>query len=140
MFPKAKKRLGHIAALNPGCHGGDAVPHLPEHALPVHTVEGVGEVKEEGPADGCWYPPARVPQHVRWLHNRPGLQHRPVKGSEHRRPQPALPEKYIWRSGGAESPPRQWGEAHHLFSCRRRGRLHRGEALFQVELCRHIGG
>ena len=49
VLPKVKKRLGHIAVLHPGCHGGDAVPHLPEHAPPVHTVEGVGEVKEEGP-------------------------------------------------------------------------------------------
>ena len=46
VFPKAKKGLGHIAALHPGCHGGDAVLHLPEHAPPVHTVEGVGKVKE----------------------------------------------------------------------------------------------
>ena len=40
--------------LHPCSHGGDAVPHLLEHAPTVHSVEGIGEIQEEGPSPLRW--------------------------------------------------------------------------------------
>ena len=48
---EVEERLCPITHLHPCSH---AVPHLLEHAPTVHSVEGIGEIQEEGPSPLRW--------------------------------------------------------------------------------------